>query len=117
MSTLLDRIEELAGPAVAQAIRAEFGGSTCYVQAQPKPQPALRVVLHVDVHPQSPLGHVGAAIEQAVRNMREHGVHVREIGVPLHGLGGALIEALRSDAALSVPVSALVMPGAPIQAR
>lgn len=117
MTPLLDRIEQLAGPAVAQAIQAEFGGATHYIQGQPKPQPPLRLVLHVDVHPKAPLGQVGAVIEQAVRNMGEFGVHVCDIGVRSHGLGDALIEALRSDPALSVPVSALVVPGTPVQAR
>lgn len=111
MNPLLDRIEQLAGAAVARAIRTEFGGSTCYIQGQPKPQPPLRIVLHVDAPPKAPLGQVGAAIEQAVCSMGEFGVHVREIGVRSHGLGDALIEALRSNAALSVPVSALAVPG------
>ena len=31
MTPLLDRIEQLAGPAVAQAIRAEFGGLQVYI--------------------------------------------------------------------------------------
>ena len=117
MTALLTRIEQLAGADVAKAIQAEFGGSTCYLQDQPKPQQPLRVVLHLDIHPQAPLGQVGKAIEQAVRSMGGRGVHVREIGVKAHGLGDALIEALRNDAALGVPVSALAMPGTPTQAR
>ena len=38
MSTLLDRIEELAGPAVAQAIRAEFGGMQVYIPSDAGPK-------------------------------------------------------------------------------
>lgn len=38
MSTsLIKRIEQLAGPAVAERLRAEFGGATHYV---PNPRPA-----------------------------------------------------------------------------
>ena len=139
MNTLLTRIEQLAGSDVAQSIATEFGGTTCYVPLKPlaagsplreqttnhlhaseggasatpvngQQQAPLRLVLHIDVHPKAEFGKASAAIEQAVSALRAFGLHTHEIGVQPDGLGDALIDALRSDAALGVPVN-------PTQAR
>ena len=100
---LSDRIASLrevvsAAQAIAEQIPAQ---SAC---AKPASQP-LRFVLHVDVHPKAEFGKASAAIEQAVCALRAFGLYTQEIGVQPEGLGDALIDALRRDTALGVPVN------------
>ena len=72
MTPLRDRIEELAGPAVAQAIRAEFGGGQCYIPSSCGPM-ASALAEPRDVVVQA----VEDAYEEQVRNLISQAVFAR----------------------------------------
>ena len=66
---------------------------------------ALRLVLHADIHPQAGMTLITSGLALSVHELRNRGVHLREIGVEPCGLGDALIDALRNDLTLDVRVS------------
>ena len=72
MSTLLDRIEQLAGPAVAQVIHAEFGGGQCYIPSSCGPM-ASALAEPRDVVVQA----VEDAYEEQVRHLISQAVFAR----------------------------------------
>lgn len=67
MSTLLHRIEQLAGPAVAQAIQAEFGGLQVYIPGDANPAtPSFNAFQPAAIHAQRVDGiatHILALVE------------------------------------------------------
>lgn len=132
MTNLLTRIEQLAGAEVAKAIQAEFGGAAPYIPAKShgymfgcncKPisnagvapdtaAPSRQLVLHVDVHPSATLISAKCAIAEAVTHMRACGVHVRDIGVDMRGMGSTLAAELRAEPTIGARISPIAGPGA-----
>ena len=135
MTNLLTRIEQLAGAEVARAIQAEYGGAAPYIPTNDRPHmfgcrceqaskvkatsdadstaPISRqLVLRVEVHPSTTLIGAKCAIAEAVAHMHACGVHVRDIGVDMRGMGSALADALRSVPTIDASVSPIAGTGA-----
>ena len=134
MADLLEKVEQLARDAFAQAIQAEFGGAVAYIPTKrsaplfgcgceqaskvkvtpdtTQAPPSRQLVLRVEVHPSTTLVDAKCAIAEAVTHMRACGVHVRDIGVDMRGMGSALADALRSEPTIGASVSPIAGTGA-----
>lgn len=92
MSTLLDRIEQLAGPAVAATIQAEFGGRQMYLPLHdPKP---TGVVLHGHFSPLKSIAFVAGTLGTALQGLSLAGLEVSVMGIEHRGIGPGYISAL-----------------------
>ena len=135
MTNLLTRIEQLAGAEVARVIQAEYGGAAPYIPTNDRAHmfgcgceqasnvkatsdagstaPTSRqLVLRVEVHPSATLIGAKCAIAEAVTHMRACGVHVRDIGVDMRGMGSALAAALRDEPTIGAHISPIAGAGA-----
>lgn len=93
MSTLLDRIEQLAGPAVAAAIQAEFGGRKIYLPLHDINKPTS-VVLHGHFSPLKSIAFVAGTIGTALQGLSLAGLEVSAMGIEHRGIGPGYISAL-----------------------
>ncbi|PAT43801.1 hypothetical protein [Vandammella animalimorsus] len=97
MTDLLARISELAGPAVARAIQAEFGAARCDVPAISPcaVDNALAARVSLRLPPRLPLARSAAALTDWLAAADRLGLQAQAVELNTAGLGQALIDALR----------------------
>lgn len=97
MTDLLARISELAGPAVARAIQAEFGAARCDVPAISPcaVDNALAARISLRLPSLLPLGRSAAALADWLAAAGGLGLQVDAVELNTAGLGDALMDALR----------------------